>query len=136
MHPELQQIVKKSLRKAYISLKESEHLYNSGYFDGSVSRAYISMFHSASALLQKEGYEVFKPSALVSFFERQIVRKGLIEPKYQTLLSEAYDSYHQVEFSTDGKISSEQANEILTGAQNFLSRVLDFFRTYEPAAFS
>lgn len=136
MNFELKELIKKSLKKAYVTLKESEYLYNQGYFEGAVSRAYICMFHTAAALLQSEGYEVLKPSALVSFFERQIVKPGIIEPKYQSLLNKAYESYRQVEFDAEGKIDSEQATNILKGAQNFLSRVLDFFRAFEPTAFN
>jgi uncharacterized protein (UPF0332 family) len=135
VNPELQQLIKKSLRRAYTSLKESEHLFNHGYFNGTVSRAYISMFHSAAAMLQKEGYEVLKPSALVSFFERQIVKQGLIEQKYQALLNSTYENYRQVEFDAEGTISLEQAQQSLNNAQTFLSRVLDFFKTFEPASF-
>jgi uncharacterized protein (UPF0332 family) len=43
--------IKKLIEKAEKSLKASENLYNSGFYDFAVSRIYYSMFYCAKALL-------------------------------------------------------------------------------------
>ncbi|HEX21379.1 MAG TPA: HEPN domain-containing protein, partial [Actinobacteria bacterium] len=95
---ELRDRVKRTLKKSHSALNEARILYSQDLLPGTISRAYSSIFHSAAAVLMSEDFDIFKPSALVSFFNREIVKRDLIEPDYYKMFVNAHECYQAAEF--------------------------------------
>lgn len=125
---ELRSRVRKTLSKAHTALKETQALYSQGLLHGAISRAYASIFHSAAAVLLSRDMEIIKPSAVVPFFDREIVRRGLIEQSYQRLFVEAYECYQAAEYDIYTDVDLRQANSMVDIAQAFVERMETYLK--------
>lgn len=123
---ELRDRVKKTLKKSRSALHETEVLYAQELLSGTISRAYASIFHSAAAVLMSENFDIFKPSALVSFFNREIIKTGLIEPRYYKMFVNAHECYQAAEFDTYAEISRGAAGSMLDMARQFVKRMEEY----------
>ena len=126
---ELRSRVRKSMVKSHTALKETQVLYAQGLLPGTISRAYASIFHSAAAVLISKDMEIIKPSAVVPFFDREIVKKGLIESSFQKMFAQAYDCYQQAEYDIYYDISQRHVNDMVDMAQAFFQRMERYLRT-------
>ncbi len=70
-----------------------------------------------------EDFDIFKPSALVSFFNREIVKRDLIEPDYYKMFVNAHECYQAAEFDAYIDINPKTAGYILEIAQRFVERM-------------
>jgi len=120
---ELRDRVKKTLNKSYAALDETRLLHSQDLLPGTISRAYASIFHSAAAVLMSEDFDIFKPSALVSFFNREIIKTGLIEPDYYKMFISAHECYQAAEFDIYEEINTATADTMLDIAQRFVGRM-------------
>ncbi len=120
---ELRDRVKRTLKKSHSALNEARILYSQDLLPGTISRAYSSIFHSAAAVLMSEDFDIFKPSALVSFFNREIVKRDLIEPDYYKMFVNAHECYQAAEFDAYIDINPKTAGYILEIAQRFVERM-------------
>lgn len=120
---ELRSRVRKTIGKANIALKETQALYSQGLLPATVNRAYFAIFHSAAAVLLSRDMEIIKPSAVVPFFDREIVKRGLIESSYQRLFIDAYECYQMAEFDIETDVDQRQANSMVDMSQTFVGRM-------------
>jgi len=81
--------VQKHLESAEMFLKESEHLFSGGFYNGTVGRAYYAMFHAATAALLAKDVERTSHHAIISAFGEFIVKPGLLEGKFHATLQRA-----------------------------------------------
>lgn len=125
---ELRDRVRKSIFKAKHALDETQYLYAKGLLPGTVSRAYSAIFHSAAAILISENMEIIKPSAVVPFFAKEIVKRGLIESSYQQMFADAYECYQVTEFDIYGDVDLRRANSMLDMSQAFVERMESYLR--------
>ena len=120
---ELRSRVRKTIGKANTALKETQALYSQGLLPGTISRAYYAIFHSAAAVLLSRDLDIIKPSAVVPFFDREVVKRGLIESSYQRLFIDAYECYQLAEFDIETVVDQRQANSMVDISQAFVQRM-------------
>jgi len=125
---ELKSRVKKSLSKAENALDETRVLYSKGLLPGSISRSYYAIFHSAAAVLMSQHMEIIKPSAVVPFFDREVVKKGLIETSFQRMFANAYECFQMSEYDIYSDVDQHGANSMLDMSQAFYERMETYLR--------
>ena len=125
---ELKGRVKKSLVKADNALTETRALYSMGHLPGTINRAYYAIFHSAAAVLLSQRMEIIKPSAIVPFFDREVVKKDLIETSYQRIFVDAYECFQMSEFDIYEDVNQARANSMLDMSQAFYGRMETYLR--------
>ena len=73
--------VKRYLRKAEHALEVAEDLLKDGHVPDAASKTYYAMYYATQALLNANGIDVVKHSAVESAFGYHFAKTGKIDPK-------------------------------------------------------
>ncbi|MFM8295886.1 MAG: HEPN domain-containing protein [Microcystaceae cyanobacterium] len=113
------------LKKAEYSLEVSHYLYQGGYYDFAVARAYYTMFYLASALLAGQNLQFSKHSAVIAAFGKYFVKTGEISPLLHRYLIEAQDLRHLGDYGDVNLITASEAKLQIDRSEFFLTLIRD-----------
>lgn len=114
------------MKRAWKRLEAAELLYDKGFYEDSISRAYYGMFYGARTLLLKENITVKTHRGLISKFGQKFVEHGPLERKYGRNLRIAEELREESEYSISRDISREEALLVLKDAREFLEKISNF----------
>ncbi|MCA9485403.1 MAG: HEPN domain-containing protein [Nanoarchaeota archaeon] len=112
---------KSSLMVSEKKIVEGENLFDSGFFDQTILSAYTSMFHSARALLYKDGIQEKSHYAVYVYLDEKysgIFSKSLINSFYNY-----QSSRKEMLYGFDYESSEDEARDALVCAKEFLEEV-------------
>ncbi|MGD2181973.1 HEPN domain-containing protein [Lusitaniella coriacea] len=109
------------LLKARESLSAARLLLDNGYPDYATSRAYYAMFYVAEAFLEGQGMSFSSHSAVISAFGREFARTGRVPVEFHRFLIDAQDLRNAGDYGQFNAVSTEQATQQLTYAEQFLN---------------
>lgn len=78
MKPEVERLARHRLGRAKAAFSEGDHLLSANAFMGAVNRFYYSAFYAARALLAVRELDSSRHSGVISLFQAQFVKPGLI----------------------------------------------------------
>jgi uncharacterized protein (UPF0332 family) len=104
-------------------LDAAYHLFNEGFFEDAVSRAYYSRYFAAKALLLKRNITVKTHKGLLSKFGLEFVDEGVVEEYYGKALRIAEELREEADYSISREISKEEAELVVEDAEKFLDRI-------------
>jgi uncharacterized protein (UPF0332 family) len=108
------------IQKANKSLNAARELYQLGYFDFAISRAYYAMFYIASAFLEGQELSFSKHSAVIAAFGKYFAKTSIVDAKYHRYLIDAQKARCQADYDTTLDFSAQEANDYLEQATEFL----------------
>ena len=112
------------LKQAEESLDEAKYLYDGRKSPRSViNRAYYAMFYSILALLIFEQYASSKHSGVLSFFNSQFVKTGLIEKNLGRAVNKAFDLRQRGDYREEIDLRREMVEPFLDQARKFIDAV-------------
>ena len=111
------------LKRAASKLSAAKVLFQAGYYDDAVSRAYYSMHFAARALLLTKDIAPKTHKGLVSKFGLEFVNNGFIERTHARALSVAMEDREEADYSIICEISDEEAESVIADAEKFLVRI-------------
>jgi len=112
--------IKRSLEIAHIKLEEAKKLFSSDFFNNVVLSAYTSMFHSARALLYKEGIQ--EKSHYATYFYIKEKFSGKISQSLLVSFNNYRDVRHELLYGYCNLEEKDAENAILD-AENFLEEI-------------
>jgi uncharacterized protein len=122
------ELAKKEMAIAERVLQQAAHEVKAGFYDAAISRSYYAIFHAARAALRQQGSEPKTHAGVVSEFGRLLIKDGLIEEEYSTILRAARDERQTVDYEVyelDNIPSKEDAEKMLKQAGRFIERMGD-----------
>lgn len=123
------QLIQFRLKQSEESLAEAESLYNSGFFRGSINRAYYAMFYSVFALAILKQVSTSKHSRLISFFDRDFVKTGVFSKELSKTLHLGFQKRQENDYGDVFTVNSDEAYKIQTNAKVFIETVRKFFNS-------
>jgi len=111
------------IERAKRRLDAAYHLFEDGFFEDAVSRAYYSMYFAAKALLLKKDITVKTHKGLLSKFGLEFVNEGVVEEYYGRALRIAEELREEADYSISREITKEDAESIIEDAEKFLERI-------------
>lgn len=130
MKEELEALVQYRLEQADESLDSSQILLDNKKLRPSVSRSYYAMFYAVLALLTIEGLHTSKHSGAIALFNREFVKKGMINKEFSRWLQEAFDLRQRADYREMFSISQERSNRVLEHARAFVAEVKNMIRCF------
>ncbi|MFH0986633.1 MAG: HEPN domain-containing protein [Candidatus Micrarchaeota archaeon] len=112
--------IKNSLNLARHFLERAEGILKIGYYDIAFSQAYNSMFHSARAILFKDGIKERSHYCLVLYLKNKF-KSGEIKD-YLEILDDCRQSRHNIQYE-GGNCAPEDAEQAIEDAKKFLEIV-------------
>lgn len=111
------------IRKAEERLQAAELLFEKGYYDDSVSRAYYCIYNSAKAALSTKDKDATTHKGLITLFGQEFVKKGVIGREIGTAFSYVEEEREEADYDPLIDTSKEEAARVLEKAKSFLSAV-------------
>lgn len=109
------------VQKAEKSLAAARELYQLGYFDFAISRAYYAMFYIAFAFLESRELAFSKYSAVIAAFGKYFAKTNLVDAKYHRYLIDAQKARCQADYNTTLEFSDQEVNDYLQQAAEFVT---------------
>jgi uncharacterized protein (UPF0332 family) len=85
-----QALIDYRLEQANNTIKLSQFLIDSNQFVVAVNRIYYGMYYALTALALKHRFETSKHAQLIGWFNKEFVKKGIINPEHGRILRDAY----------------------------------------------
>lgn len=116
------------LDKAKRSQKAAAKLFKDGDVDFAASRAYYSLFYTASALLLSRGLSFSSHSGVIANYGKEFARTRAMDPKYHNYLIESQDRRNIGDYSIVAEVTAEQTKEMLGWAKEFTKAAEDYLK--------
>ena len=120
--------IKAYLQKADEAFREMEILRANNLFAGAVIRGYYAIFNAACAMLSSIGLTYSKHSAVISFFGKEFVKSGKVNPEFHAILREAFELRRDAEYDIYSEIDEIAAKVIHEFATNFLNMAKEYLK--------
>ena len=114
------------LAKAEKSLSAAQILATEGHHGFAASRAYYSMFYVAEALLTSLGKAYSSHGGVIGAFGRVFAKSGRLNAKLHRWLIDAKDIRNVGDYGVGRDVSTEQAKEVISQAQEFIAVGKDY----------
>lgn len=109
------------IENAHEKLEAAKNLFENGFFNDSVSRAYYAMFFAAKALLFENDIHPKTHRGLISQFGLEFVKKNKFKKELFDLLARAQEDREEADYGLFSNIDQSEAKIIIEGAESFLN---------------
>ena len=117
------------LEQAEEALSEADLLLNAGHFRGAINRAYYAMFYAIHVLVVKNKVKVSKHSGVISYFDREFVKPGIIDKKFSKWLHRLFDLRQDADYGDMFEPSDDQCRQAVEQARQFVHRIRNYFES-------
>ena len=119
------------LESAKEKLNSSKLLLDNGNFKDSIGRSYYAMFTSVRALLAKDGVDFSKHAGVISYFQKEYIKSGLVNVKYSKYISQAFQIRNNVDYADFFIVSKSDAEEQYQKAEEFCRMIESYLEKVE-----
>jgi uncharacterized protein (UPF0332 family) len=116
-------LIEYRLEQADESLESARILWEHKKYRPSVSRSYYAMFYAVQALLTRKELITSKHSGAIAVFNREFVKKKLVDKEFSRWLQEAFDLRQRADYREMFKVTSERAKAVLENAHSFVEEI-------------
>ena len=120
--------VKLYLNRAHQDLQAVQSIFDDGYYNIAVSRAYYAMFYAATALLASKDIARSRHSGVVSAFGEYFVKTGLIEAEYARILAHVFNLRLGSDYDVTAATDKATAEIVTQDAHRFVDRIERFLQ--------
>lgn len=114
------------LQQADESLEEARILLDAGHCRGALNRAYYAMFYALQILAIQHSVSFSKHSGIISYFDREFVKTGIIDKKFSKWLHRLFDMRQDADYGELYVPTEKQCREALSHAEEFVRRIREY----------
>lgn len=119
----VEQLVQVRLSQSKESLLEAQTLFKAGLYRGTVNRAYYAMFYAVLSLAVLRQEVTSKHSGVITFFDREFIKPGLLARDLSRVLHFAYQRRQENDYASVYTVSEEEAHQAITDAHSFIESI-------------
>jgi uncharacterized protein len=116
-------LVKYRFEKARNTLNDARLYFNSATLESTVNRVYYAIFYSVTALLLTRGLSSAKHSGVRSLFNKEFVKRGLVDTELGQFFSDMQDSRQEGDYKDFVQFNREEVAQWLAKAELFIVTV-------------
>lgn len=117
--------IQKHIDKADKRVEASRLLFEKGFLEDSISRAY-TMYYAARAVLMLKELSPRTHRGLISQFGLEFVTKGYLEELLGRAISFAQEERETAHYDVFAVFTEEKVENVLKKAENFVSKIKEF----------
>ena len=114
---------KLSMKRAESWLEEAEKSLNNELYDSCLISSYLAMFHSARAVLFRDGWREKSHFCIARYLEEMYVKKGKLEREWIDLFDRLRETRHADQYDVSYFATKEEAESALNIAFEFVERM-------------
>ena len=107
------------LGSAKEKLESAKLLLDNGKLKDSIGRSYYAMFTSVRALLARDGVDFSQHAGVISYFQKEYIKTGVLEVKYSKYISQAFQIRNNTDYADFYIVSKSDAEEQYKRAEAF-----------------
>ena len=119
------ELIKYRLDRAKETLDEAKVMMESGHVYGAANRVYYACFYSVTALLLNKGMSSSKHSGVMSLFNRNFVKPGLIQVEYGKFYARMFDTRLESDYGDIVEIEYADIAEDIKTAEQFVQTIIE-----------
>lgn len=123
-------LAKYRLEKAKEALSSAKLAFDKNLLRPSLSASYYSIFHSARTLLVFKKLDSKSHSGLITLFNREFIKNGLLSEKFKDVLSKAFYIRIESDYEDFYVASRDEAQEQIENAKFFLNEIIRFVKEH------
>jgi len=112
-----------SFQQANSWLQEAEKARKGGALKSALYGAYMAMFHSARAILYKDGYREKSHYCIARYIEEMYVKTGKLEKEWVDLLDYYRENRHHTQYDINFPVAPEDDEKAIKTARKFYKRM-------------
>jgi uncharacterized protein (UPF0332 family) len=120
MTPEIKKLVEYRFARAKESLADADILYEKKSYNGAVNRFYYAAFYAAKALLAVRGLDSSKHSGVISLFQQNFVKEGVIPADIAKALSRSFEERIDMDYEDFISVDDLEVNAIRENVKDFV----------------
>ena len=117
-------LIKYKLQRSEETLDEAKLMLQSSHLFGAANRTYYACFYVVSALLLSHGLSSPKHSGVLSLFNKNFVKTGLISIELGKFYSRLFDTRLETDYADLITLTMEEIQDNLKTADVFISAVI------------
>ena len=126
---QLQALIRLRIREAHEALREARLLFDANAWRGSINRAYYCMFYAALALLATKGMGTSRHRGVISLFDREFVKPGLLSAEFSRSFHRAFTRRSRSDYDERAEVDEQEASNGVSEATTFVAAVELYLRT-------
>ena len=123
---ELRDLALYRLEKAKSDLNASKKTLELEMYDTAANRSYYAIFHAARAVLALNGEDYKKHSGVISNFQKNYIKTGLLEKNLSNIIKLAFDIRNECDYEDFYIISRDDVIRQVAEAEIFLSHIEEY----------
>lgn len=120
------ELMKHRLDSAKEKLESARLLFEYGKLKDSVGRSYYAMFTSVRALLARDGVDFSKHAGVISYFQKEYIKTGILDVKYSKYISQAFQIRNNTDYADFYIVSRADAEEQYERAKAFYGMIKSY----------
>ncbi|BCV20466.1 HEPN domain-containing protein [Moorella sp. Hama-1] len=117
------------LEKAERTFKEGEQLPKVGSYNGAINRFYYAAFHAVRALLALKKLDSAKHSGVISLFNREFVKTGVISKEASKTLSAIFNMRSEADHDDFKSFSLQEATDARKAVRSLIDEASAYLAT-------
>ena len=109
--------------KANSSIDSAKRELAAGTNDFAVNRLYYSAFYGVSALLLENGMSFKKHSGVRSFFHKEFIKQGFVEPKWGKFYDRLFEDRQEGDYTAFVEFEKDYVEEQIELCEDFLKQI-------------
>jgi len=123
---ELRDLALYRLEKAKSDLNASKKTLELEMYDTAANRSYYAIFHAARAVLALNGEDYKKHSGVISNFQKNYIKTGVLEKNLSNIIKLAFDIRNECDYEDFYIISRDDVIRQVAEAGIFLSHIEEY----------
>jgi uncharacterized protein (UPF0332 family) len=111
------------LDEANESLMDAELLLSAGRHRSAANRLYYAAFYAAVAALLTKRLEYSKHSAVIAFFDKELIRTGVLPKKYSRTLHQAFNERQQDDYMPFVEMDPDELKQLLEDVRDMVKGI-------------
>ena len=119
----MNELVMYRLKSAKERLDSAKILLEAGKYKDSIGRSYYAIFTAVRAVLAKDEVDFSKHAGVISYFQREYIKKGIFDKKYSKYLQEAFQIRNNCDYDDLFIVVIDDVVEQLSRAEEYYNAV-------------
>lgn len=114
---------KQSIKKAELWLDESLNSFKAGNYNLSVLGSYLAMFHSARAILFRDGWREKSHACVARYIEEHYAKTGKLDIKWIQLFDFQRNLRHNDQYDMSFTVTDKEAENAIKSSASFIDEM-------------
>jgi uncharacterized protein (UPF0332 family) len=121
-------LIEYRLDEAGEALRDAELLLDAGRHRSAANRLYYAAFYAALAALLTKRLEYSKHSAVIAFFDKELIRTGILPKEFSRTLHRAFNERQQDDYMPFVEMDPDDLKQLLGNVRSMVDGIFTYIK--------